>query len=104
MTTEQLASLLAMYHDVLSADLPAREFEAWQYDDVRRRITATDLVRHLKWMCRQCLDVFLPSGDPDAVIKAHAWRGYIQGEMRALGLFSVNEMRTHTRRAAGKGG
>ncbi len=49
------------------------------------------MFNHLKWMCKKIMDGEI-IGD-----KSHRWLGYIQGELRALEMYSVNELRSHLR-------
>lgn len=67
--------------------------------DTRGVIDGPVVAAHLRWMCGRVLNDFLPQmlSCDDAREKVDRWLGYIQGELRALGLFSVREMRTHNR-------
>lgn len=67
--------------------------------DTKGAIDDPVVAAHLRWMCQRVLNDFLPSflSCTDALRKVATWLGYIQGELRALGLFSVSEMRAHNR-------
>lgn len=54
------------------------------------------LLNHLAWMCVRA-QTFLIHNNPEDFRKAATWLGYIQGELRALKLFTVNELREHSR-------
>lgn len=58
-----------------------------------REIDPAAMRSHLKWMCQQILDGMVTGS------KAQRWIGYIQGELRALGIFTIGQLRYHTREA-----
>lgn len=55
---------------------------------------------HLRWMIEECLiKLLVPGGDSweSRVNKAMRWLGYIQGELRAMGHFSIARLEDHSR-------
>ncbi len=108
MTNAKLIEVLKFYDSVIgdlfgpglplsSPVLVAKELSADQYDG--DNISKESMMKHLRWMCRKCLDELIPSQNLDNLIKAHAWRGYIQGELRAAGVYTIRELRDHSRAA-----
>ena len=79
-----------------------REMGTCDYQD--NDIPRFELCCHLAWMCRRAAEVFVPNaaaGAFDDLRKAATWLGYVQGELRAMKLFSVNELREHNRNPDG---
>lgn len=112
MTLEKLIEVLRFY-DAHLAQTAGVEPE--RLGDVGMRIRskwamdALPLRRHLRWMVKECLEVHLkdvrkPAPDLQTAEntlngwhKALRWLGYIQGELRALGDFSIDDLRSHSR-------
>ena len=73
------------------------------YDATPKDIDEFTLMCHLAWMCQRCLNVFIPlaekGGTGEEKEKALVWLGYVQGELRAAGHFSITNMRDHNREA-----
>lgn len=57
----------------------------------RKILVSCEIQDHLAWMCSQII-MGMVSGS-----KAHRWLGYIQGELRGMGLYSIAELREHSR-------
>lgn len=105
MTTDKLKEVLRRYQDMLysiqfdGAPVVAKELDAQWYDGLV--IPRIDLAAHLLWMCNRCLDVFIPIGEANGtdedIDKAKVWLGYIQGELRGLGLYTITDLRNHNR-------
>lgn len=64
-------------------------------DEQYIRNTLGDYVveQHCLWMCED----ILARGVGGVGTKSHRWLGYIQGELRGLGLYSVMELRSMSR-------
>lgn len=84
------------YAGIKPAELPAKLYDATPAD-----IDEYTLLCHLAWMCERCLSIFIPlaekGGTGDEKDKALVWLGYVQGELRASGHFSITDMRNHNR-------
>lgn len=95
----KLKALLQFYYDNLT-EYPAIELNDRQYNGTEE-IDDKSLRRHLKWMAARCLLVFLVPETFD-LRKAATWAGYIQGELRAKGVFTITQLRKQTRDAGVK--
>jgi len=89
MTKEKIKQVLSHYIEAVLKSSPPRQLKFEQYR--RRDLRGWELRSHLHWMCLQILDGHV-TGE-----KMHRWLGYIQGELRALRVYSVNELRRHSR-------
>lgn len=94
--TTKLVALCEFYYANLT-EYPAIELNDRQYAGTEQ-IDDKSLRRHLKWMAKRCLDTFLHPKTFD-LRKAATWVGYIQGELRARGVFSISQLREQTRNA-----
>lgn len=109
MTTEKLTEVLQFYFDkITDRDKPyCGVFCGYEYmvDPIQLpsyMYSRVDLSRlhvacHLAWMCEQCLKVFIPEGPEQDIGKANRWLGYVQGELRAEGVYSITDLREHSR-------
>lgn len=110
MTTVQMRKVFQYYDHVLGdlhgpglpltgPEIPAEQLSAALYAEAD--LPREALCKHLRWMCQRALAVFLPlaekGGGPEKFRKAATWLGYVQGELRAMGLFSITELREHNR-------
>lgn len=93
----KLKALLSFYANNLT-EYPAIELNDRQYNGTDE-VDEKSLRRHLKWMALRALTAFLVDGPTFDLRKAATWAGYIQGELRALGVFSIAQLREHTRNA-----
>lgn len=58
------------------------------------------LLAHCRWMCREALEKFLSLGASQSDFeKAMRWMCYVQGVTNALGIYSCNDLRDHSRSA-----
>jgi hypothetical protein len=98
MTVSKLIEVLEFYRDFLHQ----KGISPVQFSETCYGLKAPDpllVKRHLAWMVREqsaTLQTETPLSRP-SVEKAMRWLGYIQGELRALGYFSVGELRDHSR-------
>ena len=84
MTTEKLISTLSMY-------------DRWLETTFNAEVVRSELGRgmsHLRWMCHECVDKHVPAGDVD---KAMRWLGFIQGVLLAVGYFTLEQIKEHSR-------
>ena len=92
MTTYKLKSVLQFYQDWL--DIHATCIET--PDD-------SSSLNHLLWMTTKCLGGFLDDRNYEAgrgyndEDKAHRWLGFIQGCLLCKGIFTLEELRSHSR-------
>lgn len=96
MTNEKLHNVLDTYDVELAHYNGIAQFNEDQYAG-KSRIPSVDVKCHIRWMIHECLTRFIPPGPEHDINKAHRWLGYIQGEMRALGMYTVSELRDHSR-------
>lgn len=97
MTVEKLITVLGFYYDnALFTERPPIQLNDRMYAGLEE-ITPEAMKRHLRGMIDQCLYKFIPPGHTQDIEKAHRWLGYIQGELRAMGKYSINQMREHSR-------
>lgn len=99
MTIHKLISVLEFYDEWMAgfSGTDPRQFSETDYASAI--IPRAVIRRHLRWMIRQTL-VTLKTEVPltrQAIEKAHRWLGYIQGELRAMGDFTVSQLREHSR-------
>jgi len=94
MTTEKLISVLNFYHQQLTTG-------SWCNDALRGRSAIATPNEdpafwqdHCAWMCRCCLDTLIPANDLD---KAMRWLGFIQGQFFANRIYTIQELRNHSR-------
>ncbi len=105
MTREKMASVFEFYYDRLINLDPkwagglvfVRQFGECEYGE--NAPPKFELLCHLAWMCRKAVDGFLKTHDWEEFRKAATWLGYVQGELRAMKLYSVRELREHSRTA-----
>ena len=76
------------YHRTLRS-VTAKQLPLEAYDN--SHLELEEIMGHLKWMCSEIAEGRIGES------KARAWIGYIQGELRAAGLFSINELRAQSR-------
>ncbi len=82
------------YHDRTLRDFEAVQLSSKQYES--RTLDWLELRSHLKWMCKEIMDGRITGS------KARAWIGYIQGELRGAGIFSIGQLREQTREGLGQ--
>ena len=51
-------------------------------------------LEHTRWMCRQIADDFVAN---DKIEKANRWLGFIQGVLWIEGIFTIAQLREHSR-------
>jgi alkylated DNA repair dioxygenase AlkB len=95
MTKADLKCLLAWYYEQIYSTRPPIELNDRQYAGTEA-IDEDTLKRHLRWMCAKAI-TFVDSGGVDGLRKAATWLGYVQGEMRAFGKYSIKSLRDHSR-------
>lgn len=95
MTTDETRKLLTCYDGSLTNYEPM-EFLERHYDG-GLYISGARLQMHLRWMVQQCLTRFTVPGPDFDLQRTHRWIGYIQGELRALRIYNVSELRAHVR-------
>jgi len=61
----------------------------------------SSLLDHCRWMTKQCEFVFKERGTQSELEKAMRWLGYIQGVCNAIGIYSCDELRDHSRTGGG---
>lgn len=81
------------YHGRTLRSYTEQQLTSKQYE--QKELEREAMMSHLKWMCREIMEGRV-SGS-----KARAWVGYIQGELRAAGIFSIEQMRYQSREALG---
>lgn len=109
MTPEKLWATLQLYDHALEArGYPSRQLTTEQYDECLSTLTLEDrhaLGGHCRRMCEHCRVAFRAEfgAGPDtsagraALEKAMRWLGFVQGVCAALGAYSVNDLRAHSR-------
>ena len=85
MTTEKLKSVLEFYNHYLDEVKNCSPKEC--PDDPTN-------FAHLMWMCDEAEMTQIPVGEVD---KAMRWLGFIQGVLCAKGVFTLDELRAHSR-------
>lgn len=115
MTPEKLWSVLERYDRELAGHgCGVRQFGDEEY--ANRNVGLEAMFSHCRWMIQKCLRVFRAeweaagartvkgTGTVAAAVaarepleKAMRWLGYIQGVCNALGVYSCNELRDHSR-------
>jgi hypothetical protein len=88
MTPAKLAQVMNFYDAYLRKEYGA---DPIQNDEPR---TVPEMFNHLCWMCREVVDKFLPAG---RVIKASRWLGFVQGVLCERGVFTIDELKNHSR-------
>jgi hypothetical protein len=89
MSPEKLRSILAFYDEWL--DKERHHVDAKKHDAPTHWI---EKYQHLRWMCRQCIDVFIPAGE---IEKSMRWLGFIRGVLFERGDFTIEQLRDHSR-------
>lgn len=95
MTRQELTANLKFYYDAAFTERPAIEMNDRMYAGLEE-IPEETMRRHIKWMCLKGIR-FVAEGGQAGFEKALVWLGYIQGELRAMRKFCVNELRAHNR-------
>lgn len=100
MTKEMFQAVFAGYDARLANEFAVepKEFSEYQYGTTDI-LADSEVAAHLRWMCGRVLNDFLPIfvACSDTADRVNRWLGYVQGELRAMNLFSVSEMRAHNR-------
>lgn len=86
MTDDKLLEVLRLYETALDKLPTVRNVSLKHSDDL------VDRLAHVKW-CAIEAQTFVP----DRRDKAFRWLGYIQGYLNAVGLFTVQELKEHSR-------
>lgn len=114
MTNEKVIDTLKFYREYLRSNSPrdtrtppgvlrpslgAAQLSDKEYNS--KDVDEFSIVQHILWMCDEATRFLEHPVRKDAELtKAHRWLGYIQGELRGLNYFSVNELRDHSRDGA----
>lgn len=85
MTKEKIISIIDLYDSKLTC-------EPVQHEDAGG-LRYTDRMQHLKWMFIRIRE-FVSN---DQTGKAFRWLGFIQGVLFCLGLYTLKELRDHSR-------
>lgn len=120
MSPAKIWGVIEFYEKELAArGYPATQMTEAQYDEKYPGVYV--LYCHSRWMMQHCLQVFKPAFEAawaavtaeiappvDAVVAARAdlekamrWMCYVQGLANAVGLYSCNELRDHSRSGGG---
>lgn len=97
MTPEKLASAMDFYDlELRGGERPAliSRFSREQY--AQKQLDPFWVRCHLRWMIDEMKAFYLLD-----IEKAMRWLGYIQGELRGMGLYSTSELRDHSRTEKG---
>lgn len=90
MTAEHLKSVLAFYQKHLGE---SGHYSPIQKPDDMPFLERYGSLNHCLWMCGQALDMI----ERKDVDKAMRWLGFIQGAMWSFGVFTIEQMREHSR-------
>lgn len=63
--------------------------------------TQTERDQHLLWMLDEMDTMNASPPNVEALAKLHRWLGFVQGVMWTTGIYSIDELRAHTRQAKG---
>lgn len=94
MTGEKIKEVLELYAGVLIArkwPAPGGPPRGARCEETYDRARWFD---HCLWMCRRAADVLLPGGDRD---KAMRWMCFVQGVLYAENVFTIDDLRAHSR-------
>lgn len=92
MSPEKLRNVMGLYaRHLADRCYPAARLREEDYG--RREVPRELALCHCHWMCRQVLDGVVPPGGN----KAHRWLGYVQGTLHACGVFTLDELKGHSR-------
>jgi hypothetical protein len=94
MTLPELREAFEFYKRFLTDSVRAVPVELDEDMQARKIVPLRHIVNHLLWVVDTCLEVLV---DPEQsnVSTLQRCLGYVRGELRCLGYFSVNELRAH---------
>lgn len=124
MSPEKVWGVIEFYEKELAKSYPATQMTEAQYDEKYPGVYV--LYCHCRWMMQHCLEVFkkeweaatrrieeiCKTASTDELIaaagaahapwqKAMRWMCYVQGVTNAVGMYSCNELRDHSRSGGG---
>lgn len=95
MTVDKLAKVVTFYREMCELSFAMARFGDLGRDrEAEKREREPASTSHLAWMCDQILHDLIPTGRH---MKAMRWLGFIQGVWAAREVFTLEQLRSHSR-------
>lgn len=87
MLEPQLIAAARLYDEIIATN----GFGTQRYED--GGTTILERMPHLRWMCGEIIRY----ANEGQLSRANRWVGYIQGQLQAMGMLTLDELRQHVR-------
>lgn len=92
MDTEKLISVFEGYHKELT-EIGFTSCELADYHALPNQLGKELSIGHLVWMCEKAIELI----HEGSIEKSHRWLGFVQGVLWASEIYSIHELREHSR-------
>src|SRR4051812_31732620 len=99
MTIQHLIDLFKEYDEYLERGYGCEVKELSRLNYLSHKVEDAVMREHLRWLCHETIAMLTTPErfDLKAIMEAMRWLGYVQGELRAMQEFSVNQLREWSR-------
>lgn len=94
MDASKLTSVFNSYsRELHSRGVKAKQFSEEQYDVFMAELPTEAILSHALWMCEEAINHI----QDNRIEKAHRWLGHVQALLGDRGIFTLNQVKEHSR-------